>query len=502
MSQSTEGSSRSASQKQPEIEALVDSAWARVRPELIRLVMSFSSGPIGPSTFRMFEVGLRGLMREFGRMVMEVILYKIEGAPGLSPHDVLYEGQGYRRLGKKTRNAFVATLFGTIVLWRVPYRFWDPRIKERCVFPLELRLGLLEGVTPALSDWLGKELAEAGASQARVLERLRDQCGVAMGVKRLRNFLAGFSAEMGEFREATQVESLLEALREAYSSRGNRKPVLAVGRDGTTICEHRHGFWQVATTATLTVFDRRGNRLRTVYLAWRPEPGQTTLGEMLTRVLTETLLGWAGPLPSLAYISDSGASETGYFERCLKHMRHPQTGEPLPWRRVVDFYHTAIRVWTMARVLFGDPTPACRKWARRMLHKLKNQSRGAKRVLHSAATFAKRRKMSKAKRTEFNAAYRFVRERTRWMNYAELKRCQIPIGSGITEAACKTIYGQRLKLSGMRWSMNGAQSILTLRSILLSGVWKSSQERLLQHYESKIPTPYAGKTSCRHKLAA
>ena len=127
---------------------------------------------------------------------------------------------------------------------------------------------------------------------------------------------------------------------------------------------------------------------------------------------------------------------------------------------------------------------------------------GAKRVLHSAAALAKRRTRSKAKRAEFRAARRFLRERTRWMDYAELKRCHIPIGSGITEAACKTIYGQRLKLSGMRWSMNGAQSILTLRAILLSGAWRSSHQRLLKHYESKLPTPYAGKPSSRHNIAA
>ena len=37
------------------------------------------------------------------------------------------------------------------------------------------------------------------------------------------------------------------------------------------------------------------------------------------------------------------------------------------------------------------------------------------------------------------------------------------IGSGVVEAACKTLVAQRLKLSGMRWSPNGAQAILTMR---------------------------------------
>lgn len=47
----------------------------------------------------------------------------------------------------------------------------------------------------------------------------------------------------------------------------------------------------------------------------------------------------------------------------------------------------------------------------------------------------------------------------------------LPIGSGVTEAACKTVFTERLKRSGMIWSKPGVQMILDLRVILLSGVW-------------------------------
>ena len=48
------------------------------------------------------------------------------------------------------------------------------------------------------------------------------------------------------------------------------------------------------------------------------------------------------------------------------------------------------------------------------------------------------------------------------MNYAALVKRGLPIGSGVVEAACKTLVAQRLKLSGMRWG-RGAQAILTTR---------------------------------------
>jgi hypothetical protein len=58
----------------------------------------------------------------------------------------------------------------------------------------------------------------------------------------------------------------------------------------------------------------------------------------------------------------------------------------------------------------------------------------------------------------------------RHMRYDVYRRLGMPLGSGVTEAACKTIYTQRLKLSGMRWTGPGAQIILDLRVLLLSGV--------------------------------
>ncbi len=65
-----------------------------------------------------------------------------------------------------------------------------------------------------------------------------------------------------------------------------------------------------------------------------------------------------------------------------------------------------------------------------------------------------------------------TRNRSR-MNYAGYRRQNLPIGSGVVEAACKTVVGQRLKRSGMRWSIDGGQSILNLRVLVLSRRWEA-----------------------------
>ena len=77
----------------------------------------------------------------------------------------------------------------------------------------------------------------------------------------------------------------------------------------------------------------------------------------------------------------------------------------------------------------------------------------------------------------------------KYMRYAEYRAVGVPLGSGVTEAACKTIYTQRLKLSGMRWESTGAQAVLNLRALLLSGVWDQAYQRVLAEVsEAKVRT--------------
>ena len=51
------------------------------------------------------------------------------------------------------------------------------------------------------------------------------------------------------------------------------------------------------------------------------------------------------------------------------------------------------------------------------------------------------------------------------------------VGSGAVEAGCRAVVAQRLKLSGMRWSVRGATGIATLRCQEASGRWEEIWER-------------------------
>ena len=108
---------------------------------------------------------------------------------------------------------------------------------------------------------------------------------------------------------------------------------------------------------------------------------------------------------------------------------------------------------------------------------------GANRVLHSAAALRDRCQLGGSALSKFATAYAYIRDRLAHCKYAEYRRVGLPCGSGVTEAACKTVFTQRLKLSGMRWKKAGAQAILNLRVVMLSGIWDAAYQRVLNNQQ-------------------
>ena len=78
----------------------------------------------------------------------------------------------------------------------------------------------------------------------------------------------------------------------------------------------RLGGYQEASTATVSVYDRRRRRLGTIYLGQMPQAKQATLTRTLTALLRATLTAWQGPVPRLAYITDKGWAPDEYSSRC------------------------------------------------------------------------------------------------------------------------------------------------------------------------------------------
>ena len=463
----------------PELCAKPADAMQSVLDALLSLVESFRRESVSPTATAKFENDLQAELRELGRVLTQSAFASLEPAAvsDLS-REVHFESESYRRLGKKTPQK-VSTIFGEITVHRLGYRA-APDAGVPVLFPLIRELGIVHGATPALVERVARYLAEAGATQGQTLKRMREAYGLAWGVKRLRQVADFVAAAMEGHRAGAQADQVLRWLDLVQQSKGRHRPVVGVGRDGITLGLRlkKLVLYEVATTGTLSVYDRRGERLGTVYLAYTPEPGQATMTAQLTELLNEVLKRWEGPLPRLCYVTDAGDNETAYYQKVLRRMKHPTTGKRLEWTWVLDYYHAALRLTTMAEALFGASKQAS-GWVRKM-QKLLLKPGGVNRVLHSAAALRCRRKLSKKGREDYQRAYNYMRKRMGHMRYDEYRRVGMPIGSGVTEAACKTVYTQRLKLSGMRWKKAGARTILTLRVILLSGVWSEVYRKTLE----------------------
>jgi hypothetical protein len=465
-------------------------------------IVSFRHGPITPVTAHAFEQDLHEILREIGRTILQWVVNHLETDDlSQAPALVDFDHNVYRLRPRSPRRGGIATLFGIISLWRLRYEPCDAGIGLTCIFPLEQRLGIVAGkVTAALASRVGRWTAQY--TQDIVLHLLKDEHDVAWSVTTLRKVAADLSAALAPLTHQAQVDYVLALLQQAHDSKGAHRPVLSAGRDGIFVPIRKDTTYREAATATLAVLDRSGRRLGTVYLGHMPEAGQRTLSQQLTALLSAVLQGWQGLLPRLQYVTDGGHHPTDYFGMTLANMLHPRTGQKLEWQWVLDYYHACLYVTKIAEALFGKETQAAAAWAAKMRRWLKDKKDGIARVLHSAAAHAWRLDFTPEEQEAYDDAYQYLSKRQNLMDYWTYRRHGLAIGSGITEAACKTLFTQRFKQSGMKWSLEGGQVVVDLRVIWLSKLWNQVFDRYLQQLpQAQERTKDSFEANC-HKSAA
>jgi hypothetical protein len=445
-----------------------------LREQIEALTARFLCGSVTPTATLDFENGLRQILDECGRLIVQSVYNQVEPEnPQDAPKHTQRDRQDYARKNHKSRNrGGIATLFGTIDLQRCLYEpLQEARDNgQRSFAPVELCLGIVaNNATPALAERVGRLASQH--TQQELLDVLQREHHVHWSVKVLRQVTAAVSAGIAPYLRQAQQQAVLRMLAVAYQSKGRRRVVLAVGRDGIMVPLRNEENYKEAGVATISVYDRRGRRMGTVYLGEMPEAHQVTLTAELTALVQAVLASWQGATPRLVYLTDAGYHQTNYFEEVLSRMEHPRrAGQRLEWLWIVDYYHAASYVTRLAQVLFSEEKTR-HAWARRMRRLLRDKDRGVIRVLHSAAQYYGRKTWGKEQAKEYREAYNYLLKHSKDMKYSEYKRVGLPIGSGVTEAGCKVVFTQRFKQSGMTWDRQGGEVILRLRLAELSGVW-------------------------------
>ena len=187
------------------------------------------------------------------------------------------------------------------------------------------------------------------------------------------------------------------------------------------------------------------------------------------------MLGSSARTSQLVKVADGAKDNWTFYDRG----RCPEATS------VVDFYHAAEQLKSALDARYGENDATGRAQFHKLRHILLDDAHGVEKVIR--ALDYQRKKFPR--RTRIGEVLRYFRRNRHRMRYADTQARHLPIGSGVVEAACKTLVTQRLKRSGMRWRHAGGQAILTLRALMQSSRFDQAWELLSDTYRQVVMVP-------------
>jgi hypothetical protein len=425
-----------------------------------------------PGWFGEVETELRKKMLALERDLTAEIM----AAHDVDAAAVEIEGKNHRRVLRAAQTYMTAA--GPIVVERWLYRERDDDA-ARSVSPMEQRLGIIGFWTEKAAHqalWVVAQMTPQKAEEA--FQRIGSMTPSKSSLDRLPKQLSERWEASREEHEAALRDALVVpegAVSVSVSIDGVLAPM-----EGTRVVEKRNeaaaegriikgpvGYREVGC-ATLTFCDSEGEMLGAIRMARAPEPNKRTLKASLAAELCAALK--KQPALKVVKIAD-GVDDNWTF-----------LTEELPdGVEALDFFHACEHLHDALASAYGDGTLKTRHRFEELRDTLRDETGGVERVIRALDHLRKQHPRSEKLR-RCAAYYRKHRHR---MNYAALRDAGLPIGSGLVEAACKTLVAQRLKLSGMRWG-HGAQAILTARGWDQSDRFDEAWALLAAEYQVEV----------------
>ena len=348
--------------------------------------------------------------------------------------------------GQKHYRKFLAlgrylTLLGEISLKRGIYQ---SNKANRSFCPLEVKLKFINDyVSFAAAEYICYSLASMTLKEfvthCKKWTLMKPSEGTA---KRVLEYVGNFLETSG-FLDAIQSKQTVS----------QQAVTLAMSMDSTSVLIRKEG-WKHATAATVSTYAAEGNRLDTVYIGRMPEKEKTQAKRLLEKEVEA--ITKKKEFKYIVCIADGARDLWLFFRKKYPHAIH-----------VLDFFHACEHLSKLSDLFFRDSSDA-KAWYEKHRSILKEDPTGAFKVIRAV----RYRRSKTNKNPEIEAELKYLQRNRRRMNYFELQQNKLPIGSGVVEAACKNLIGARMKKSGMRWTTDGGQAVLTLRSLILSNRWE------------------------------
>jgi hypothetical protein len=371
--------------------------------------------------------------------------------------------------------------------------------------PLEREARIILTSTPRFASQISHKMSEMSAPQV-----IRD-----LKTNHNRNSSLSLIQRISE-----AVSSVVQIKEETWSYhvpglKESEIKTIGIGLDGTCMLMCEGGYRQTMV-GTISLYDSDGERQHTTYIAAAPEYGKEKFKERLVREIERTKELY--PIALRIGIADGAHDNWEFLEKYTD-------------KQTLYFYHATEYLTGVADNLFTNPIER-KRWLDDRCHQLKNTKDAAISILFEMEEFLKEqiidpivtplklvnqegfpsgkqailttsstltvvkksaenesqavnnKKILENKKKSLESAITYFRNNNTKsrMKYAESVALNHVIGSGVTEAACKTIVKQRLCKSGMRWKDKGAAIILSLRTLVHStGRWEQFWKKVNQY---------------------
>jgi len=457
-----ENSRRNLSDEEKYSFSLLEERFEKLRQYIKQLKLDKDN-----STAQAHESVIVRLTHELGQAALSEVLSQYD----VSSDTIGINGQTYRRKHKAPKT--YQTAFGSVEVERHVYvnRKKDGNGKSIC--PLELQAGIIEGywtqVAAKNSAWALAHLT------AQEVEDLLLQFGQ---MNPSRSSLDRLSKDVFTHWEPQTVEQHKSIMRSEKIP--DEAVTAAISLDGVMVgmkpdnpvqepVKKKSCEWREASCGTISFFDKAGERLSTIQYGRMPEHKKATLKTLLQENIDVVMK--ERPDLNIVHIADGAQDNWCFFDEKM----------PLGFQ-LTDFYHACQYLKAAFNAAYPNQPKKTIEKFNHYKKVLRDEKKGIVKTLRALRYLRQKMKNNK----DIHAAVTYFTNNQHRMKYALAKENNYPIGSGIVEAACKSLVGQRMKRSGMSWGHHGGQSILTLRSLVKSNRFEAAWKRIANHYLTKV----------------
>ncbi len=389
------------------------------------------------------EEQLQDALNSGGQLVTEHLLkrYDTDGTP------IVQAGERWYSKGEQPKK--YETPYGTV---RVKRHVYQRNSGGATLCPMEQSARIMVTSTPRYAKILTGKYARMSA---------RIACDDLYESNRRQTVPSHF------LRTAEFVGAIVEAKESSwdYDLPNLERPVatVALGVDGTCMLMCESG-WREAMTGTLALYDTEGERMHTLYVGAVPEYGKETFFARMTREIERIKQRY--PEARYVGIADGARVNWDYLK-------------PHVSIEILDFYHAAHYVASAAPAIHPKDQEMGQAWTADRCHALKHDHGAIDELIEEITQGQAKHRLKKQDKVNVETSLTYLGNHRHQMDYAQYRKLNLPIGSGVTEAACKILIKQRLCNAGMRWKIKGAAVVLSLRSLILSETrWDQFWEKI------------------------